>query len=64
MRVWPAAANFVLVEVADGTVTLARLRAAGIAVRPAASFPGLGANHLRLTARDPEANARLVEALA
>ncbi len=64
VRVWPAAANFVLVEVADGTATLARLRATGIAVRPAASFPGLGANHLRLTARDPEANARLVEALA
>lgn len=64
VRRWPAAANFVLIEVADGPAALARLRAAGIAVRPAASFPGLGANHLRLTARDAVANARLMEALA
>ncbi len=64
VRTWPAAANFVLVEVADGAAVAARLREQRIAVREAASFPGLGAGHLRLTARTPEKNARLVAALA
>ena len=64
VRTWPAAANFVLVEVPDGPALVAALRERAIAVRPAASFPGLGANHLRITARAPEQNARLVAALA
>jgi histidinol-phosphate aminotransferase len=64
VRVWPGAANFVLVEVADGPRVLAALRRAAIAVRPAASFPGLTAGHLRITARDPQQNARLAAALA
>lgn len=64
VRRWPAAANFVLVEVPDGPAALARLHAAGIAVRPCASFPGLTAHHLRITARAPEANARVTGALA
>ncbi len=64
VRTWPSAANFCLVEVADGPAVLAALRARGIAVRPAASFPGLGPGHLRITARDPERNARLTAALA
>lgn len=64
VRHWPGAANFVLVEVADGPAVVAALRAAAIAVRPAASFPGLGSGHLRLTARDPVQNARLAAALA
>jgi histidinol-phosphate/aromatic aminotransferase/cobyric acid decarboxylase-like protein len=41
----------------------ARLRERGVAVRPAASFPGLGPGHLRITARGPAENARLVAAL-
>jgi histidinol-phosphate/aromatic aminotransferase/cobyric acid decarboxylase-like protein/adenosyl cobinamide kinase/adenosyl cobinamide phosphate guanylyltransferase len=64
VRAWPSAASFVLIEVADGPAVVAALRARSIAVRPAASFPGLGAGHIRLTARDPHANARLAEALA
>jgi histidinol-phosphate/aromatic aminotransferase/cobyric acid decarboxylase-like protein len=64
VRVWPAAANFCLVEVADGPAVVAALRGRAIAVRPAASFPGLGPGHLRITARAPAANARLAEALA
>jgi len=64
LRTWPSVANFCLVEVADGPAVLAALRARRIAVRPAASFPGLGAGHLRITARDPEGNARLAQALA
>lgn len=64
LRVWPAAANFVLVRVDEGAAVAARLRAAGIAVRPAASFPGLTADDLRITARDPRDNERLADALA
>ena len=48
----------------DGPRVVAALRERGIAVRPAASFPGLGPEHLRLTARGPAENARLVSALA
>jgi len=63
VRTWPAAANFVLVEVADGPAVLAALREQRIAVRPCASFPGLGPEHLRVTAREPEQNERLACAL-
>ena len=63
LRTWPSVTNFCLVEVADGPALVAALRARDIAVRPAASFPGLGPNHVRLTARDPERNARLVTAI-
>ncbi|MCW3041796.1 MAG: aminotransferase class I/II-fold pyridoxal phosphate-dependent enzyme, partial [Solirubrobacterales bacterium] len=64
IRVWPAAANFVLVELDDGPRAVAALREQAIAVRPAASFPGLDARHVRITARAPGENARLVEVLA
>jgi histidinol-phosphate/aromatic aminotransferase/cobyric acid decarboxylase-like protein/adenosyl cobinamide kinase/adenosyl cobinamide phosphate guanylyltransferase len=64
VRLWPASANYCLVEVPDGPRVAAALREAGIAVRPAASFPGLGPEHLRITARGPTENARLAEALS
>jgi histidinol-phosphate/aromatic aminotransferase/cobyric acid decarboxylase-like protein/adenosyl cobinamide kinase/adenosyl cobinamide phosphate guanylyltransferase len=64
VRTWPSAANFCLLEVDDGEVLATRLRDQGIAVRPASSFPGLDRRHVRVTARDPEANARLAAALA
>jgi histidinol-phosphate/aromatic aminotransferase/cobyric acid decarboxylase-like protein len=64
VRTWPSAANFCLIEVADGPAVLAALREQRIAVRAAASFPGLGAGDLRVTARAPEQNERLVAALA
>ena len=63
IRTWPAFANFCLIEVPDGPRVADALRAGGIAVRPAGSFPGLKPSHLRLTAREPAANARLVVAL-
>lgn len=63
VRVWPGSANFCLVEVPDGPRTLASLRERGIAVRPAASFPGLGPGHLRITARGTAENERLARAL-
>jgi histidinol-phosphate/aromatic aminotransferase/cobyric acid decarboxylase-like protein/adenosyl cobinamide kinase/adenosyl cobinamide phosphate guanylyltransferase len=64
VRVWPGAANFLLLEVADGPRAVARLREQAIAVRPAASFPGLDDRHLRITARDPRQNERLAATLA
>jgi len=64
VRSWPSAANFCLIEVADGPAVLAALRERQIAVRAAASFPGLGPGDLRLTARTPQENERLVTALA
>lgn len=64
VRTWPGVANFCLVEVADGPAVAAALRERGIAVRPAASFPGLGSGHLRITARGAPENERLARALA
>jgi histidinol-phosphate/aromatic aminotransferase/cobyric acid decarboxylase-like protein/adenosyl cobinamide kinase/adenosyl cobinamide phosphate guanylyltransferase len=63
VRTWPSAANFCLVEVPDGPAVLAALRDQGIAVRHAASFPGLGSGHLRITARAPAQNERLAGVL-
>jgi histidinol-phosphate aminotransferase len=63
VRVWPSAANFLLLQVADGPAVLAGLTARGIAVRPCDDFPGLTANHLRVAVRDPADNQRLVDAL-
>jgi histidinol-phosphate/aromatic aminotransferase/cobyric acid decarboxylase-like protein/adenosyl cobinamide kinase/adenosyl cobinamide phosphate guanylyltransferase len=63
VRVWPGVANFVLIDVADGPGAVAALRSAGIAVRHAASFPGLGAGHIRITARSPAENERVASAL-
>lgn len=64
VRLWSSAANHVLAQVPNGPRVASRLRAARIAVRPCGSFPGLTDDHLRLTARDAKANARLVAALA
>jgi histidinol-phosphate/aromatic aminotransferase/cobyric acid decarboxylase-like protein/adenosyl cobinamide kinase/adenosyl cobinamide phosphate guanylyltransferase len=64
VRTWSSATNFCLLEVADGPAVLAGLRERRLAVRPAASFPGLGPGDVRVTARDPAANERLVAALA
>jgi histidinol-phosphate aminotransferase len=64
VRTWPSCANFLLLEVPDGEAVIGTLRAAGIAVRPAASFPGLCHDHIRVAVRRPDENRRLVEALA
>jgi histidinol-phosphate aminotransferase len=61
--VHPAVANFVLAHVAGGDSAAQRLREQGIAVRPCASFPGLTADHIRLTVRDPGAHKRVAAAL-
>jgi histidinol-phosphate aminotransferase len=64
VRTWPGAANFLLLEVPDGEAATGALRAAGIAVRPASSFPGLSHDHIRVAVRRPDENRRLLEALA
>jgi histidinol-phosphate/aromatic aminotransferase/cobyric acid decarboxylase-like protein len=62
IRVWPSEVNYLLLEVPDGPATVNALRAEGIVVRPASSFPGLGPNHLRVAVRLPAENARLAAA--
>ncbi|MEN3280853.1 MAG: histidinol-phosphate aminotransferase [Solirubrobacteraceae bacterium] len=64
VRTWPGAANFLLLEVPDGEAAIGAFRAAGIAVRSAASFPGLSHDHIRVAVRRPDENRLLVEALA
>jgi histidinol-phosphate/aromatic aminotransferase/cobyric acid decarboxylase-like protein/adenosyl cobinamide kinase/adenosyl cobinamide phosphate guanylyltransferase len=64
LRMWPSAANYVLVRVEDGAAVAARLREQGIAVRPAGSFPGLTSGDLRITARCARDNERLASVLA
>ncbi|HEY2204886.1 MAG TPA: Rv2231c family pyridoxal phosphate-dependent protein CobC, partial [Pseudonocardia sp.] len=59
----PAAAPFLLLRVPDGAGVRARLRARGVAVRRADTFPGLTADHLRVAVRPPEQSRVLVEEL-
>jgi histidinol-phosphate aminotransferase len=63
VRVWPSAANFLLLRVPDGPRVRAGLARRGIAVRRADTFPGLGAHHLRVAVRRPPDNRLLVETL-
>jgi len=63
VRVWPSAANFLLLRVPDGPAVLTALAARGVAVRPCHTFPGLTPDHLRAAVRDPADNQRLVDAL-
>lgn len=63
VRTWPSVTNFCLIEVDDGPGVVAALRDRRIAVRPAGSFPGLGPGYIRLTARGPDENSRLVAAI-
>jgi histidinol-phosphate aminotransferase len=62
VRVWPSAANFLLLQVGDGPAVRHGLAARGIAVRPCHNFPGLTANHLRIAIRDPDDHQRLLDA--
>jgi histidinol-phosphate/aromatic aminotransferase/cobyric acid decarboxylase-like protein len=56
-----SSAPFVLARVGDGVH--ARLRGAGIAVRRADTFPGLGPDWVRIAVRPPDVTDRLVAAL-
>jgi histidinol-phosphate aminotransferase len=63
VRVWPSQANFLLLRVPDGAGLVEALRERRIAVRSAASFPGLDKRHIRIAVRTREDNALLVNAL-
>jgi histidinol-phosphate/aromatic aminotransferase/cobyric acid decarboxylase-like protein/adenosyl cobinamide kinase/adenosyl cobinamide phosphate guanylyltransferase len=64
VRVWPSAANFLLIRVPDGPNARSGLLERRIAVRAAGNFPGLTPHHLRVAVRTPDDNERLVTALA
>lgn len=67
LRVFPGAANYLLVRILDpglsAPVLTARLLKERIAIRDCASFRGLGADFVRLAVRRPEENALLSDAL-
>ncbi len=63
VRVWPSEASFLLLRTADGRSLVEALRERGIAVRPAASFPGLDESYIRIAVRTRRDNALLVDAL-
>jgi histidinol-phosphate aminotransferase len=60
-RVWPSAANFLLVEFRDAGAALDAIAAAGLLVR---DFRGQLEGALRLTVGTPEQNERLLRSLA
>jgi histidinol-phosphate aminotransferase len=62
VRVWPSAANFLLVEFADPQQAFERACAAGLLVRDVRRQPGLG-QALRITIGTPQQNQRLLAAL-
>jgi len=64
VRVWPSAANFLLIRVPDGPAARRGLLDRRIAVRAAATFPGLTPHHFRIAVRTAADHERLVTALA
>lgn len=63
IRVWPSVANFLLLRTAAGPELVGALARRGIAVRPAASFPGLDDRYIRVAVRGREDNALLIAAI-
>lgn len=63
VHVWPGQANFLLLRVRQGPRLVEALREREIAVRPAASFPGLDDNAIRIAVRTPSDNKLLLDAL-
>ena len=62
-KVWPSAANFLLVEFADAAAAVERTRAAGLLLRDFRRTPGLE-RALRITIGSAEQNDRLLRSLA
>ena len=63
IRVWPGTANFLLLRADDRPALIEQLQAAGIAVRPAFSFPGLDDRYIRIAVRGQEDNKQLLRSL-
>jgi histidinol-phosphate aminotransferase len=63
LRVWPSAANFLLVDFIDAGLVLARAHAAGLLLRDLRRAPGL-ATALRISVGSPQQNDRLVASLS
>jgi histidinol-phosphate aminotransferase len=63
IRVWPSAANFLLLEFNSPDEALRQVRAAGLLIRDVRSQPGLG-RALRISVGTPEQNGRLIGALS
>jgi histidinol-phosphate aminotransferase len=63
VRVWPSAANFLLVEFADAGEALRRTHAAGLLVRDFRTALGLGQS-LRISVGTPRQNDRLIASLS
>jgi histidinol-phosphate aminotransferase len=61
VRVWPSAANFILVEFADPDGALQRAREADFVVRDVRGYAGVN-NALRITLGTPSQNSRLLKA--
>ena len=61
LRVWPSDANFILAEFDDAGAALEQGCQAGVLVRDARGYPGLG-RALRITIGTAEQNSRLLEA--
>jgi len=57
------AASFVLIRLAGADAVRERLRALGFAVRRGDTFPGLGADWLRIAVRDRETTDAFLKAL-
>jgi histidinol-phosphate/aromatic aminotransferase/cobyric acid decarboxylase-like protein len=60
-KVWPSAANFLLVEFVDAAAALRAIAAAGLLVR---DFSGQIEGALRVTVGSPEQNERVLRSLA
>jgi histidinol-phosphate aminotransferase len=63
LQLFPSVTNFLLLRAAGRGELPGLLRAGGIAVRPASSFPGLDDSYFRVAVRDRRANRRLARAV-
>ena len=63
VKVWPSAANMILIRVAGAARTFAGMKAQGVLVKNVSSLHPLLANCLRLTVGTPDENTRMLAAL-
>ena len=63
VRVYPSAANFLLVRVTDANATFARLKDAGILIKNLHGWHPLLDNCLRLSVGTPDENAAMFDVL-